>query len=206
MSESTSDTRYTTVAIALHWLIAIFILFNLAIGWFMDGMAMPLKMLVLPIHVSGGMTVLVLTVLRVVWRLTHRPPAFFADMSGLERTGAHIVHFALYTMMFAMPLIGWMLLSAHPARPGPGLPIWWGLFHLTPIAAIQSIALQPGGIAAQTAWHDTFDHMHTAGATIMIALLVLHVAGALKHQIIDKQAELARMGLGKASAAVKTGR
>jgi cytochrome b561 len=184
VSEIAKAERYTNVAIALHWLIALFILFNLSVGYFMDDMAKPLKMTIMPIHVSAGISVLVLTALP-------------ANMPKRESVAAHTVHSLLYLLMVAMPITGWMLLSAHPPRPGPGFDIWWGLFHLKPIESITALAAAPGGVAAQEAFHDKFVGLHGLGGWIMIGLLLFHVAGALKHQFVDKHAEFARMGIGQ---------
>lgn len=196
VEHGSSEARYTLVAIALHWAIAVFIIFNLAVGYFMNGMPKPIHYAILPIHVSGGITVLVLSLFRVVWRLTHKPPAFPSTMPSVERMAAHTVHFVLYVLMIAMPLIGWMILSSHPPHQGPDAFPIWGVFQLHPIAPLASMALEPGGIARQKAWHTTFVTMHSTGGWIMIALLCLHVGGALKHQFWDRQAELARMGVG----------
>ncbi len=73
---------------------------------------------------SSGITVLALSVLRVIWHISHRPPAFTPGTTPLESTAAHIVHFLLYAGMFVMPLTGWAIISAHPARRGPGMAIW----------------------------------------------------------------------------------
>jgi cytochrome b561 len=85
----TNSLRYTSVAIALHWAIALFIAFNLSLGFFMEGFAKPLKAVVVPLHSSSGMTVLALTVLRVVWRVTHRPPPLHPEVPAWERAAAH---------------------------------------------------------------------------------------------------------------------
>jgi len=113
-------------------------------------------------HATAGLLVLLLSVLRVVWRITHRPPPFADDMSAWERVLAHLAHYALYGLMLAMP-IGF-------------ISRWQDPF--------------------QKAMHERFVGAHSVGAWIILGLLLLHVAGALKHQWIDKHAELARMGVG----------
>lgn len=185
--------RYTTVAIALHWAIAALIIFNLAFGFFMEGFKPPLKGIVVPLHISSGITVLALTVVRIVWRLTHKPPPFSSDLTAWERTAAHAVHGFLYFMMVAMPLTGWSIISAHPPRPGAG-PVIWGLFRVPPISAVANI--DP---SIQVKAHDNFVELHSIGGWIMLALLGLHVAAALKHQFYDRHAEFARMGIGSTS-------
>jgi cytochrome b561 len=109
--------RYTRVAIALHWMIAAFIIFNLCTGFFMEGWPLPIRFVALMLHASSGMTVLALTVVRVVWRLINEPPPYPAGMRPWERHTAHFAHFLLYAAMVLMPLTGWAILSAH-SPPG----------------------------------------------------------------------------------------
>ena len=142
-------------------------------------------------HASGGLLVLLLSVVRVAWRLTHRPPPFAHHMAAWERALAHLVHDALYLAILAMPMIGWAILSAHPARPGQGIGLI-GALQLPPIGFI-SHWHDP----FQKAMHERFVGVHEAGGWILLALLLLHIGGALKHQWIDKHAELARMGVGR---------
>jgi cytochrome b561 len=183
--------RYTRVAIALHWTIAAFILFNLSLGFFMEGFARPLKEIVVPLHISSGMTILALTLLRILWRLSHRPPPLLADLAPWERAAAHGAHALLYLLMLGMTLTGWSIISAHPPNPHGG-PKYFGLFHLPPIGPLSQLEA-----TAQKAAHERFVALHSIGAWIFLGLLALHVAGALKHQLVDRHAELARMGLGR---------
>jgi cytochrome b561 len=183
--------RYTPVAIVLHWTIAAFILFNLSLGFFMEGFARPLKEIVVPLHISSGMTILALTLLRILWRLSHRPPPLHAGLLPWERAAAHGVHALLYVLMLAMTLTGWSIISAHAPNPHGG-PKYFGLFHLPPIGPLSQLEA-----TAQKAAHERFVQLHSIGAWIFLGLLALHVAGALKHQLVDRHAELARMGLGR---------
>jgi cytochrome b561 len=185
-------TRYSSVAIALHWTMAVLIGFNLSLGFFMEGFSRPLKDVIVPLHISSGFTVLALTVLRILWRLSHRPPPLHAALTRWERAAAHGVHAVLYAMMLAMTLTGWSIISAHPPNPHGG-PKYFGLFHLPPIGPISQLAVD-----AQKAAHERFVLLHSIGAWIFLSLLVLHIGGALKHQLLDRHAELARMGLGRA--------
>jgi cytochrome b561 len=109
--------RYTRVAIALHWAIAAFIVFNLCTGFFMEGWPPPIIFIALMLHASSGLTVLALTVARVLWRLLNDPPPYPAGMKPWERHTAHFAHFLLYAAMVLMPLTGWAILSAH-SPPG----------------------------------------------------------------------------------------
>ncbi len=196
-------SRYSRVAILLHWAIALLILFNLTTGFFHH--AVPKG--IWAFHVSSGITILALTLVRIVWRVTHKPPPFL-PMQPWERVAAHVVHFALYFVMLAAPLTGWAMVSTHvdkpaPAAAAPGAPppaahrmMVWGLFELPKLAPIVKIGEQPDGSAKLKAAHETFEGRHLALGWIMLGLLVLHLGGALKHQLVDKQRELARMGLG----------
>jgi len=161
--------------------------------------------------------VLALTLVRVLWRLLHAPPPYPADMKRWERNAAHMAHFLLYAAMVLMPLTGWAIISAHPPAGSPGAAVEarsmpapppnaprgrsvmkiWGVVPLPPIRPIQAIGASAGGVEPQKELHAEFVAWHSLGGWILIALLVLHVAGALKHQILDRHAELARMGIGK---------
>jgi len=228
-------TRYTRVAMGLHWAIAIFIIWNLLSGFVIWDLASGFFKanrlyygIGLTLHLSSGFTVLVLTVVRIAWRLTHEPPAYPANMKPWERHAAHVAHFLLYAGMVLMPLIGWAILSAHPpigsagakvaplpmvaaaanavpgARPAgppagrfpPPPGIWW-VIPLPAITPIANIGTEPGGVKPQHELHEEFVEWHETGGYLMLLLLLLHVGGALKHQFIDKEPELQRMGLGK---------
>lgn len=214
-----AQETYTRTAIVLHWLIALFILFNLSLGWFMEGFAPPVKMLVLSLHISSGISVLGLTVLRVLWRLTHHPPAHDPPLAPAEAHGAHIVYFLLYAGMVLMPLTGWAILSAHPAPgsdgaaalaaqhpanakspggkgPGAAPKLWW-LVPLPLLAPMQEIGQEPGGLPAQKRLHGELVDWHGCGGWLMLALLALHIAGAAKHQFVDRAPLLQRMGVGR---------
>ena len=186
---TTSQQRYTAVAIALHWAIALLIIGMIAAGWIVDempgGPGSP-KTAIIQIHKSVGITILLLTVARIVWRIMNPPPAE-PPMPKWQSLLASSVHILLYVLMLAMPLSGWIMASAeisqHETRyfgtvemyvPGiPGLP-----------------AETREGLAS------TFGSLHSAGAWVIIGLLVLHIAGAVKHQFIDKDGLLARIAPG----------
>lgn len=183
--------RYTTVAIILHWAIAFFIFNNLMFGFFMEDYPDAQRRSAVAFHISCGLSVLVLVVLRLLWRITHRPPPFLPGTTPRETRLAHAVHHAIYFLMFAMPITGWLFLSANPpGRPGS---LIFGLFRLHRFEFLTG--LQPRELQKQV--HDVIVEVHGIGAWILIGLLALHVLGALKHQFVDKQPELARMGIGR---------
>ena len=203
--------RYTSGAIVLHWASAAGSLFNLGVGLFLDSMPRGLRGLIIPLHISAGMTILALTAVRVLWRLTHQPPHYPAAMQTWERQLSHVVHFGLYVAMVAMPVIGWGIVSAHPpagsageaARnagkpPAPArVQKLWYVLPLPLITPVEEIGATAGGVAPQDELHEKFVTYHWFGGWILLTLFVLHVAGALKHQLFDRQDELARMGVGR---------
>jgi cytochrome b561 len=211
MTDQAVRLRYSTGAIILHWAIAVLVLFNLCTGFFHDFVPKA----VFAFHISSGITILTLTVLRIIWRLTHRPPPFL-PIAPWEKWLANIVYFLLYCAMLAAPLTGWAMISAHVdkppmaaalAAPQPGPPpkrrqtIIWGVIPLPKLAPIVHIADQPDGQAKLKEAHELFEARHEAVGFIFLGLLILHIAGALKHQLIDKHRPLARMGVGKAEPA-----
>ena len=179
--------RYTRIAMLLHWLVALLIAANLAlvwtVGWFPDAMVRP----VIDTHKSIGITVLGLVLLRVLWRLTHRPPPLPRSYPRLERIGAHTAHLLLYGLILGMPISGWIHDSAFKDAPAHPLR----LFGLVPWPRIGPImALDP---ATKEHVHAFWFQVHATLAYALYALVALHVLGALKHQFIDKEPELDRM-------------
>ena len=209
-----SRARYTGIAILLHWTIAVLILFNIITGFLHD--ALPRS--TMAIHISSGITVLVLTLVRIGWRLTHGPPPFL-PMKPWERVVAHVVHFCLYAAMLLMPISGWAMISANPPvgspgaayaeslrnpgamptapRPAAARRMVWGVIPLPLLKPLQDMGRTPEGVPVQREKHEQIEQFHGTGGLILVLLLLLHVGGALKHQLLDREAELARMGLGR---------
>jgi cytochrome b561 len=184
-------TRYSHGAMLLHWIIAALILTNLVLGWrmsFLKGLA---QFDMFQLHKSVGITVLVLSVLRLGWRLTHPAPALPTSMNRWERFGAHATHWFFYAMMIGMPLTGWAMVSVSayniPTLLWHSIP--WphiGFLHALPVGAKAKVEATSGSI-----------HLYFAFAGA--ALIALHVAAALKHQFITKDGVLGRMVPGLAS-------
>jgi cytochrome b561 len=176
MNSALPPDRYTGVAIALHWLLAFLILASLALGTYMADLPFSMQRLKLyNWHKWAGVSILVLSALRLLWRLRHRPPADL-PMPTWQRRAAHAAHAALYLLFFAVPLTGWAYSSAA------GFPIvWFGVLPLPDFVPVDR-ALAEG----LKAWH--------AGlAQALAAVALLHVAGALKHRFIDRDGLLRRM-------------
>ncbi len=184
--------RYTNVAIAFHWIVALLILVNIGLAWSWDYVPDDAVRPLINNHKTIGITLLGLITLRLLWRLTHRPPALPDHHQRWEKRLAHGAHIALYLLMFAMPLSGWVMDSAYKdAASHPNF--WFGLFEWPRLGFV--MALDP---ATKLQVHDAAGAMHGLSADILYFLLALHIAGALKHQLIDKDRGLARIGLGRA--------
>ncbi len=167
--------RYSAVAMALHWAIALLLIGQILLGWNMasldEGSSGPKTFE--PIHISIGLTILCLTVLRILWRLTHRPPPLPAGLARWERVLAETVHVLLYAMMLALPLTGWFMESIGP-RPVPFWGVSWP--HFPSVNAFLA-----GGDRREI--KEALEGIHgSAMVWVLIALVGLHVAGALKHQ------------------------
>jgi cytochrome b561 len=181
--------RYSTVAILLHWAIAGFVAANLVIGSFMESLPGALRISVVRVHESFGLTIFVLAIIRLAWRLGHTPPPFPAATPVWERWLAHLAQFFFYVLMIGMPIIGWMLISSRLLRP----MIIYGVLTLPPFTPFSRLANGP----SKTALHDQLVSLHATGAWIFVGLLCLHVAAAVKHQFWDRQGQFARMGIGR---------
>lgn len=179
--------RYTTPAIILHWLIAILMIGNMIFAWQIEKLSDEWVRFAFDTHKSIGISVLGLVLMRILWRFGHRPPPFSEGMSAWERLLAHVAHFGLYGLMLFMPLTGWLHDSAW--KDAATHPMY--LFGLVGWPRIGFIADQPA--ETKEMLHDLFGEMHEIGGYVLAALVVLHIAGALKHQFIDREPEFRRM-------------
>lgn len=175
------EPHYTAVAMVLHWLLALMILGSFAMGVYMTDLPFsPQRLKLYNWHKWAGITFLMLTVLRLVWRITHRPPdlpmAVARAMPGWQTRAYHATHHLMYLLFFAVPLIGWAYSSAA------GFPIVW--FGQIPL---------PDLLPANKALAETIKPLHQFSAFCLMALAGLHVAAALKHQWMDRDGLLLRM-------------
>lgn len=175
--ESTISSQYSRVAVILHWLLALFIAANFIIAWVADDFPKAERMQMMGIHKAIGLTVLALTVIRIIWRLMHKPPPLSSALAAWEVALARVTHFLFYVLLLAIPLTGWGMASGH------GQPIsWFGLFNVPALPVGSSKAV--GGV---------FHESHELLGIVMLVLLGLHVLGALKHQFLDHDDTMARM-------------
>ena len=173
-----TSARYSAVAIALHWVIAIGILFMIGLGWNMDGSERLYQL-----HKSIGITILLLTVARIVWRLMNPPPALPDEMKSWEKALSHGVHIAFYGLMILMPLSGWLLVSTSYEFDVP--TVLYGLVSWPDLPGVGFLANEGG--------HGTVQFVHSKLAWVAIGLLGLHVAGAVKHELSAEEGVLKRM-------------
>lgn len=173
-----ASTAYTSTAIALHWLIAALIVGAFALGWTMTRIPgiTPDKLRFYSWHKWIGVTVLALALLRIVWRATHRAPPLPAGMSAWQRGAAHAVHVALYLLMIAIPVSGYLYSSAA------NVPVVY--LGLVPLPTV----IGPDPVLK--AW---FKAIHIALDYGLFALVAGHAAAAVKHHWIDRDGLLGRM-------------
>lgn len=195
MAATDTQERYTAVAIVLHWAIAAAILTNFYVGWWMakaidDPAARLHAVAVFQLHKSLGLTVLALSVLRLLWRLTHRPPPLPAGMPLWEKFAAKATHWAFYALMIVVPLSGWTYVSAQWADGKPlNVPtLWFGLFQVPHLFDAHAMT-----DAAREAVSERNHAAHYWLAWSTVGLFVLHVGAALKHHYFDRDKVLAQM-------------
>ena len=175
MNTATSP-RYTTTAIALHWVLAVAIVGSFSVGLYMNELPVsPQRLKLYNWHKWAGMCILTLSALRLLWRLTHRPPADL-PMPAWQQRVAHATHGLLYALFFAVPLVGWAYSSAA------GFPIV--VFGVLPL---------PDFVPVDKALADTIKPFHAYLAFALAALVLMHLGAALKHQFIDRDGLLSRM-------------
>ena len=180
-AQATSDHRYTAVAIALHWLLGAVVMAMFAVGVYMSDLPFsPMRLKLYNWHKWAGVTFLVLTVVRLLWRLSHRPPALpqaiAQAMPPWQTRIHHATHRLFYVLFYVVPLAGWAYSSAA------GFPIvWFGYIAL------------PDLFPVNKEWAELIKPLHKLSALALMGLAVLHIAAALKHQWIDRDGLLLRM-------------
>jgi cytochrome b561 len=170
-------SRYTTTAIALHWLLGALIVGTFILGVYVHDLPFsPARLKLLTYHKWLGITILSLSALRLLWRLTHTPPPLPATAPAWQNNAAHAAHWLLYVLFFAVPITGWMHSSAT------GFPIMYlGLVQL------------PDFVPKDRDLAETLKDIHAFCAWALAVIVTLHVAAAFKHQWINRDGLLARM-------------
>lgn len=195
MSDAVRAQRYSRLAILLHWTIALLIVLQIVLPSRMEART-PEAFAITQLHKSVGITVLLLSLVRLAWRFLNPPPPDAPDLKRWEKGLSHATHWGFYLVMIAMPLTGWIMVSTsrvvvptllYGAVPWPDIPGFGGL-----------------AAGAKHTWHEAAEAAHGLIIKGAYVLLALHVAGALKHQlfpgetaVIPRMAPGARKGLGE---------
>ena len=171
-----TPVSFTRTAISLHWLIAGLVVCSFTLGWVMTDLAIsPLKVKMFNWHKWVGITILGLTAIRTIWRLTHPAPPSL-PMPAWQKLSAYATHGVLYVLMFALPLSGWAYSNAT------GYPVvYLGLLPL------------PDLVEKSKELAERLLGLHEVLGWCLLGLLLLHVAAALKHHFVDRDAMLKRM-------------
>lgn len=181
MNTVSAPSRYNGLSIALHWILAIALVGLFGMGLYMADLPFsPTRLKLYNWHKWAGVTVLFLSAIRLLWRLTHRPPALPQSvtlaMPSWQLQAYHATHGLMYALFFIVPLVGWAYSSAA------GFPIvWFGVLAL------------PDFVSADKALAELIKPWHEISAFALAALVVVHVGAALKHHWIDKDGLLTRM-------------
>ncbi|HEV7386577.1 MAG TPA: YceI family protein [Phenylobacterium sp.] len=175
---SAGRSRYASVAILLHWTIALAIAAQVSIAWRMGGRLTPETFALIQLHKSIGVTILVLSIIRLGWRLTNPPPPEPRRLARWEIVLSQVVHWGFYVIMIGMPLTGWLMVSASRTQ----IPtLLYGKVPWPNVPGIDSLAP-----AAKKVWESVGVNGHGLLAYGFYALFILHVAGALKHQLFER--------------------
>jgi cytochrome b561 len=172
-------TRYTNTAIALHWLMALLIFAAFPLGVYMHDLSLsPTKLQLYSYHKWLGIAVLLLAVLRLVWRATHTPPALPDSLPRWQKIASDATHQFMYVLLFVVPLSGWLMSSAKGFKTV--------LFGVLPL---------PDLVGKDKALGELLANVHANLNYLLLALVVLHIAAALKHHFVDKDGVMLRMSL-----------
>jgi cytochrome b561 len=173
--------RYDGAAMLFHWLLAVMIVLALLLGWYMTGLPFsPTRVKLFNWHKWLGMTILLLSALRLLLRLSQPGPPLPASMARWETLLAKASHASMYLLFFAVPLVGWARSSAA------GFPIvYLGLVRL------------PDLVGKDKAIAASLTQAHAVAAYLLAALIVLHIGAAIKHALVDKDGVVTRMVPGR---------
>lgn len=173
-----SASRYSRTAMALHWAIALLVICTIPLGLFGASSESAAAQTATNTHKSIGILILALTLVRVGWRLGHKPPPLPDTMKPVLRWIAKATHVLFYVLLLVLPLSGWWMSSAVPERH----PFGYGFFDV-PFLPV------PRGFASAGPAH----FVHVNLGFLMIGLVVLHVLAAIKHLLVDDDDVVARM-------------
>lgn len=169
-----TEREFGSVAKFFHWVIALLIIGMLCYGYIMQGIDAT------NLHQVTGLCILILAAVRIVWRFFNPAPKLPASLLTIEKFAAHTVQALLYLCMFLMPITGWMMSTAYGLIPHIG-----------------SFEIPMPGIENDQSFGHMIENIHNTCAVVLIVLICMHVAGALKHHFIDKDPSILRSMLPK---------
>lgn len=181
--------RYTRTAIVFHWAIAVLVITNVTLAWTWDHVPDDYTQPVTNTHKTIGITVLGLALMRLLWRIGHRPPPFATTIPRWQVTAARTGHAALYFIIIAMPLSGWIYDSAWEYAPSVPIDVF-GLFEMPRIGWVADMPAEPKKVVDEVA-----GKVHVGLSYVLYALVATHLVGAAKHQWFDRVPTLERMTL-----------
>ncbi len=172
-----NQEKYNSTAITLHWLVALLIVVSFSVGHYMADLDLsPWKLKIFAWHKWVGVTIFGLVLFRIFWRFLHTAPALPAGMSEMMKKLSGLAHFAIYLLMLAIPLTGWL----HSSAAGVTV-VYFNVLTL------------PDLVGKDKELSHLFKEIHESLNWALLGLVILHVAAALKHQLVDKDNLLNRM-------------
>ncbi len=171
-----AGNRYSVVAMLLHWAIAIAVIVNWRIAESAEHLPDAERGAVMANHFALGMAILLLSLVRIGWRLIHKPPPLNPALKAWEAKLAKVMHAAFYVLLIGLPLLGWIGISGYDFAINMYGIVW---------------PILPVGFGQETG-HELLE-LHATLATIMLALVALHILGSIKHMVVDKDGNLWRM-------------
>lgn len=171
-------TKYSRIAIALHWIIAILVVSNVALASLSEDLPRAARAAYMDPHKAIGISILMLSLFRLFWRVGHTPPPMPDKITGWQAKLGKVVHVLFYFLIIAVPFTGWLMVAARPDAP----PVdFFGLFPIDlPVGESKSLS----GIGHEG---------HEILTKPLVILIFLHIIGALKHQFIDRLPFIQRM-------------
>lgn len=171
------NQRYTRTAIFLHWLVALGLVGTFILGFYMEDLPLsPNKLKLYSWHKWAGMILLLLILVRLTWRITHKAPELPATMGSMAKLAAHAGHWVLYALMLAIPVSGWLMSSAQGFQV-----VWFGVLPL------------PDLVPKNAALGELLNDIHVVLNYTLLVAVMGHIAAALQHHFIKKDGVLARI-------------
>ena len=169
--------KYTRTAMTLHWLIALLIFVVFPLGIYMHELPLsPIKLKLYSYHKWIGITIFTLTLLRLLWRTLHQPPALPPSISRWQQTASRIAHYLLYALLIAVPVSGWLMSSAKGVQT-----VWFGTLPL------------PDMVPRDKALGELLNTVHKGLNITLLTLVVVHFLAGLKHHFVDRDGVMSRM-------------